>query len=634
MRFIIQPELVDRLLLGPVSGGRIVQDSPIRGDVLAAFALNPDEPLELLLTPYRSLGAATVASALAQNTQSDPVSPGISYLEGVVAARLTLERMLLGVLTMTRWWQKVRGKKLTQKALKQAIQRRVDEMYAEANGEREQMEKLSDPKQERSRELATAAALLTFLGAIRIFHRPSKPESEIKIKTLQEMSKQTNFKSSRIADAGLEIFKQLKAYCESDEDSICNTQPLVFAISLNRPVELAVNSSANTIKADSARLLFSTDCSGLAWAILDSGIEANHPGFFDHKRGKGSRVKGTFDFTRMRALVSPEYQFSQTRLDQAAAFFAKKFDNDDNGPTEIEIKADLKRFATNAASGRPLDWAALRPYIEVEKPEDHIPDHAHGTHVAGILGANWRKDEDRDNDLKGICPDIKLYDFRVVGVGIDDTEFNVIAAMQFIRWLNERNNYRVIHGANLSLSIPHSVRNYACGATPVCEEADRLVRSGVFVTAAAGNRGYQNYQLLGGDVFESYAPSSITDPGNAEAVLTVGSTHRGSPHTYGVSFFSSRGPTGDGRAKPDLLAPGEKIVSLVPKGAEDTRDGTSMAAPHAAGAAALLMARNSEFEGQPNKVKRILIESCTDLGRERNFQGAGLIDVLRALQSI
>jgi len=274
----------------------------------------------------------------------------------------------------------------------------------------------------------------------------------------------------------------------------------------------------------------------------------------------------------------------------------------------------------------------LRPYIEIGKPEERVPTNAHGTHVAGILGADWRKG-DEDN-LKGICPDIKLYDFRVVGVGIQDTEFNVIAAMQFIRWLNERNNYRVIHGANLSLSIPHSVRNYACGATPVCEEAERLVRSGVFVTAAAGNRGYQNFQLRGGDVFESYAPSSITDPGNAEAVLTVGSTHRGSPHTYGVSFFSSRGPTGDGRAKPDLLAPGEKIVSLVPEGAEDTRDGTSMAAPHAAGAAALLMARNSEFEGQPDKVKRILIDTCTDLGRERSFQGAGLIDVLRALQSI
>ena len=56
--------------------------------------------------------------------------------------------------------------------------------------------------------------------------------------------------------------------------------------------------------------------------------------------------------------------------------------------------------------------------------------------------------------------------------------------------------------------------------------------------------------------------ASITDPGNADGVITVGATHRFWPHTYGVSFFSSRGPTGDGRLKPDLVAPGEKIRSV------------------------------------------------------------------------
>jgi hypothetical protein len=45
-------------------------------------------------------------------------------------------------------------------------------------------------------------------------------------------------------------------------------------------------------------------------------------------------------------------------------------------------------------------------------------------------------------------------------------------------------------------------------------------------------------------------------PGNAELAITVGSTHRDMPHVYGVSYFSSKGPTGDGRMKPDLVAPG------------------------------------------------------------------------------
>ncbi len=59
-----------------------------------------------------------------------------------------------------------------------------------------------------------------------------------------------------------------------------------------------------------------------------------------------------------------------------------------------------------------------------------------------------------------------------------------------------------------------------------------------------------------------------------------------------------------------------------------------MAAPHVSGAAAMLLARYEELIGQPRQVKQILCESATDLGRERSFQGHGMLDVLRAFQSI
>jgi subtilisin family serine protease len=153
------------------------------------------------------------------------------------------------------------------------------------------------------------------------------------------------------------------------------------------------------------------------------------------------------------------------------------------------------------------------------------------------------------------------------------------------------------------------------------------------VVAAAGNDGYRTYLTPSGDL-EGYNSMSISDPGNAEAVITVGATHRHAPHTYGVSYFSSRGPTGDGRIKPDLVAPGEKIVAPIPDGAAGTKDGTSMAAPHVSGAAVLLMARHRELLGDPARVKKILCTTSTDLGRERYFQGAGMVDVLRALQSV
>jgi subtilisin family serine protease len=265
-----------------------------------------------------------------------------------------------------------------------------------------------------------------------------------------------------------------------------------------------------------------------------------------------------------------------------------------------------------------------------------MPERHHGTHVAGIIGAAAVPDAADPNappQPRGLCPDIILYDFRVLGQDTEDTEFAVIGALQFIRFINRRHNYVTIHGANMSLSIPHSVRNYACGRTPVCDESERLVESGVVVVAAAGNRGYHNFQTADGP-FESYAAFSITDPGNAESVITVGATHRHSPHTYGVSFFSSRGPTGDGRMKPDLVAPGERIISSVLGGVWGPESGTSMAAPHVSGAAAMLMARNSELIGQPRRIKQILCDSATDLGRERSFQGRGMLDVLRALQSL
>jgi subtilisin family serine protease len=274
-----------------------------------------------------------------------------------------------------------------------------------------------------------------------------------------------------------------------------------------------------------------------------------------------------------------------------------------------------------------------------DKYDAKIKD-SHGTHVAGIMAANWpeAKDTALERELYGICPNLELYDVRVLGKdseGNPADEFTIMSALQFLRYVNSRRqSLMAIHGVNLSMSVVHEVANYACGRTPICEECERVVASGMVVVTAAGNRGFNKLASPADGAMGDYRYISITDPGNAQSVITVGSTHRFMPHNYGVSYFSSRGPTGDGRTKPDLVAPGEKIDSCSKNNNFETMDGTSMAVPHVSGAAVLLIARHRELVGQPTKVKEILCKSATDLGREPRFQGAGMLDVLRALQSV
>src|SRR5262249_11940811 len=149
------------------------------------------------------------------------------------------------------------------------------------------------------------------------------------------------------------------------------------------------------------------------------------------------------------------------------------------------------------------------------------------THVAGILGANWpnaAEDTSLEGPLIGVCPGIELYDLRVLGTGAD--EFTIIAALQVIRHLNANKDLMVIHGVNLSMSVQPDVASFACGRTPVCEECERAVSSGVVVVTAAGNRGFNKLANPDPDATGDYRYISITDPGNAQSVITVGATHR------------------------------------------------------------------------------------------------------------
>jgi hypothetical protein len=635
--------LVEFILLGPEDDRRQLQDSPILGDVWLEFGRKPAERFELLITPYKDTAAAVVASVLTGDRQivggkilddrlfvegRSSATPSeadrlpfanIAFLQGVVAACLTFEELLRDVVPLTSWWQAGGGRPLQEFAAQPSrispadmaeVLEAARHWFSETEGNR-------DDGQLRMRYIPTPTRYAT-LGGLILWAAGEAPETgaDSTRERIQKVLKRVE--AAQLADRLRALLVQI-----GPEER----PSLVYTISLNRRANHAIARSVPAVKADAARSLFSVNCSEIAWAVLDSGIASNHPAFLDKKEGGQSRVKRILDFTRIRDIVSFDNLRATSRRAERAERLRQA--NQASAMTQAEAEESLRRLAQAARDGRAINWELVEPFVEIPPTP---PLSNHGTHVAGIIGAN--KDTDPSADAaNGMCPDIKLYDFRVLSRTLGETEFAIIAAMQFIRYINERNSYITIHGANLSLSIPHDVRNYACGRTPICNECERLVNSGVVVVAAAGNRGYQNFETKDG-LYESYAAFSVTDPGNADGVITVGATHRYWPHTYGVSFFSSRGPTGDGRLKPDLVAPGERIRAPFPNGTWGDLDGTSMAAPHVSGAAALLLARYSELVGQPRRIKTILCDSATDLGRERTFQGRGMLDVLRAFQSI
>ncbi|HYD37256.1 MAG TPA: S8 family peptidase [Allosphingosinicella sp.] len=652
-------KVVDSLLFGPEGRRRQLQDFPVLGDVWTKFADEPGQIVDLLVIPTRERPTGEVVSLISDDHGGEAEKGcSVAYLQDLVVASFDLNHLYRVLIPATCWWDAIQDS-FTRLPRPEELRRWMRLELAETMGakpwsalvaaERGSAGKPAEPSEA---EAAAAAAerkefdslktnyrqtvrLGLVLGVFLAAARNPNGESATGGKTdsaadLAEAVAKLG--CERIVDLGSEAALAVIArYEQFRDDGDREWDGVIFQVTLNREAEAALAESVPAIKADAARTLFSISCRDIGWAVLDSGIDYTHPAFREHdpKSRRRHRIRAAYDFRRIRAILGVQ----PGEVDDLAAeiFRHSKLESD-------EIKALLRNVAENRIKRLPLDWRQVQPLIELDiasdKPKAEVPTHPHGTHVAGIIGADWRNETDPEKiEMRGICPDIMLFDLRVIGSTLGDSEFAVTAALQFVRYLNEQSGPR-INGVNMSLAIRHNVRNYACGRTPVCLEAEALVANGVVVIAAAGNRGYQVYQLADATTFESYAASSITDPGNAEGVITVGSTHRQWPHTYGVSFFSSRGPTGDGRLKPDLLAPGEKILSCVPNGRQDQMDGTSMAAPHVSGAAALLMGRHKEFKGQPARIKQVLCETATDLKRERSFQGYGMVDVLRAIQSV
>ncbi len=611
---------------------RFTQDFPILPDVWIEYGRDLQAQVEVLLTPHNESDTATVARALRQRLTAAGTPSGrkasreaersagrrVLYNESVVLASLSFPDLLRGALPLTAWWQRsVRpvGATWTEAAL-----RTFAAGLSRTPGRRRPVPGV-DPR--------LLQKLIRIVGVLELERRGE---------TVPEPLSADAPLSPREIEAFAALFDRLPSPGEA--------AGVLWGISLNRRASTSIWRSRLTVNADAAARVFETRTSGIRWAVLDTGIDARHPAFArrstDGKRlsrrtrattrdrdAFNSRVVRSYNFLRIKDLLDPTTEVS-VEGSQAARM------------RPDELAAQRQNLGERLRQGRAIDWDLLEPFLRIpHTSKDYRPPRhdSHGTHVAGILAANWPEaatETPLGEPLSGVCPDLELYDLRVLPDDPADVadEFTVIAALQFVRHLNAHKDLMVVHGVNLSLSVPHDVANYACGRTPVCEECERVVNAGIVVVTAAGNRGFNKSAEAEGGAIGDYRYISITDPGNAEGVITVGSTHRMMPHNYGVSYFSSRGPTGDGRTKPDLVAPGERIDSCSLDDYVETMDGTSMAAPHVSGAAALLMSRHRELIGQPGRVKSILCSTATDLGRERRFQGAGMVDVLRAMQAV
>ncbi|GAA1566678.1 S8 family serine peptidase [Actinomadura kijaniata] len=290
----------------------------------------------------------------------------------------------------------------------------------------------------------------------------------------------------------------------------------------------------------------------------------------------------------------------------------------DRNLTQIGAPAAWKAGATgNGVKVAVLDTGADTSHPDLKdrvaearnfsEAKDAVDRHGHGTHVAATVAGTGRAS---GGARRGVAPEAGL----LVGKVLDDqgygSDSNVIAGME---WAAPR--ARIV---NMSLG-----GGPTDGTDPLSKALDGLAaRHGTLFVVAAGNDG---------------GIGSVGAPGTADSALTVGAVDEADA----LAGFSSRGPRG-GRfaAKPEIVAPGVDIVAARAKGtamgepvdARHTRaSGTSMAAPHVAGAAALLAQKHPDWTF--DRLKAALVGSADPIRGDAFERGSGRLDAGTAVTS-
>ena len=221
----------------------------------------------------------------------------------------------------------------------------------------------------------------------------------------------------------------------------------------------------------------------------------------------------------------------------------------------------------------------------------------HGTHVASIIMGT----SSPNGTYKGVAPDAKLVDVKIL------KEESVNFGDQFLRGIEWVISNKEKYGIKIvNLSFGSDVED-PDGTSTLSQAADKAVENGLVAVAAAGNEGPEEQTLV--------APS-VAD--KVICVAAINDRNTISRDDDVIADYSSRGPRGDGAEKPDVAAPGSMIIGAEAAAIGNASDGlimmsgTSMAAPHTSGVAALILQANPNL--LPLEVKQIILDTAEDKG--------------------
>ena len=260
---------------------------------------------------------------------------------------------------------------------------------------------------------------------------------------------------------------------------------------------------------------------------------------------------------------------------------------------------------------------------ETETVEDLM---GHGTHVAGIAAGTGKVSRDANPNgpqYLGVAPGAYLWNIKVLNRNGSGFAHEIAEGIEHTALGPDGVPKSGDEPDVINLSVGNKLNG--SGTDPMSVAVDFAVSQGVTVAVAAGNSGPRL--------------SSLGQPAVSKSGITVGATNNADE----IASFSSRGPTTDRRLKPDVVAPGSGIVSTCASpgqgnwtcnligGRYISKSGTSMATPHVAGAAALVIEAHPDWT--PEQVKSALMNTAYDIDVPLREQGAGRIRVPSAIDT-